>query len=165
MHTTGRQTPSDFLTDKGRQLVADEPIQNSPGLLGIYKVNINGAGVLHTGKHAVLGDLVKGDPVLLIHIQPQQRGQVPADGLALPIRVRCQVHIIGGLGLFFQVLYKVLLAGDYRILRGKVMGNVHRQPGGGQIPHMAHRGHHIVPLAQIALNVFRLGRRLHNNQF
>ena len=90
-------------------------------------------------------------------------GQMPADGLALTVRVSGKVDLIGLFGLALQFLDELFLALDVDILRGIVMIHIDAQLAGGQVADVAHAGGDLVAIAQIFPNGLRLGRRLHDN--
>ena len=135
------------------------------GLLGVAQVLINGTGIGHALLHALFGDLVKGHAVGLVGVQPQDIGQMPADGFALTVRVGCQQNAIGLLGFCLELLDELGFILDIDVLGGVVMFHVDAQLGLGQVPDVAHAGRDFVILAQIFANGLRLCRRLHDYQF
>ena len=163
LHPAGRKPPAHLAPQKRAELVAHQPVQLPPGLLGVEQVHVDGAGVGHALLHPFFGDLVEGDPVGGRRVQTQQVGQVPADGLAFPVRVGGQQHAVALFGLGLQLLDQLLLALDGDILGLVPVFNVNAQLAGRQIPHMAHAGGHLVPAAQVLANGLGLGRGFHND--
>ena len=117
----------------------------------------------HAVLDAGLGDLIKGDPVLVFEIQVQQVGQMPGDGLPFPVGVGGQIDFVALLGLFDQGGDQIFLAFDVDILGGETVFDIHPYFAFGQVADVAHGGHHLIIIAQIFLDGFRLGRRLHNH--
>ena len=66
----------------------------------------------HALGNALFGDLAEGDPVGLVGVQTQQRGQMPADGLSFPVRVGGEKDLVGLLGFAFQFLDELFFALD-----------------------------------------------------
>ena len=56
------------------------------------------------------------------------------------------------------------LAADVDIFRLEVMFDIHTQAAFGQVADVAHRGHHLIALAEVFLDGLGLGRGLHNHQ-
>ena len=160
-----RQAPANLSPQEGAQLIAHQTIQDPAGLLGVEQILVDGPGMGHPLLDPLLGDLVKGDPVGLLGVDAQEVGQVPADGLALPVRVGGQEDAVGLFGLGFELLDEFLLALDVDVLGRIAVLHINAELGGGQVPDVAHAGRHLVILAQIFADGFRLGRRFHNNQF
>ncbi len=159
----GGKAPADLAPQKGRQLVAHQAVQLTPGLLGIEKVHINGAGMGHTLLHAFFGDLIKGDAVGLGRVQTQNVGQMPADGLAFAVRVGGQQNAVGMLGLVLQFADQLFLAFDGDIARRVAVFHVDAQLGGGQVADMAHAGRDLVVFAKVFADGLCLGRGFHDH--
>ena len=158
------QAPLDLLPQQGTELIAHQPVQNTPGLLGIHQILVNVSGMLNALTHHVLRDLIEGDPLCFLVRQIQQAFQVPADGLALAVRVGCEVHGIRRLGGFFQVGNDGFLPLDGLVDRLEVIVYIHAEFAFLQVPEMAHAGLYLIVLAQIFSNGFGLRRRLHDDQ-
>ena len=90
---------------------------------------------------------------------------MPADGLALAVRVGRQIDLIGLLGLVGQALDDVLFVLVDHIFRFKAVLDVHAERRLRQIPYVAARRVHGVFLPKILFNGLGLGRRLDNYQF
>ena len=88
---------------------------------------------------------------------------MPADGLSLTIGVGRQVHIVALFGLGTQLFYQLALALYILIVWGKVILPIHAQAGSRQVPHMAHRGQHLIVRPQVLLYGMRLGRGFHDH--
>ena len=158
------QAPLDLLPQQGTELIAHQPVQNTPGLLGIHQILVDVPGIFDALADHVLRDLIEGDPLCFLVRQIQQALEMPADGLALAVRVGCEVHGIRRLGGFFQVGNDGFLPLDGLVDRLEVIVYIHAEFAFLQVPEMAHAGLYLIVLAQIFSNGFGLRRRLHDDQ-
>ena len=163
LHPSGGQAPAHLAPQKGAELIAHQPVQDTPGLLGVEEVAVDGAGMGHALGNALFGDLAEGDPVGVLDVQTQQMSQMPADGLSFPVRVGGEKDLVGLLGFAFQFLDELFFALDVDVAGGVAVFHINAQLALGQIPDMAHAGGDLVAIAQIFPDGFRLGRRLHDN--
>ena len=90
-------------------------------------------------------------------------GQMPADSLALAVRVSCKENAITVLCIGFQLFDDFFLTLDADIMGRIVMLYINAQLRSGQIIDMAHAGGDFIAIPQIFANGFRLGRRLHDH--
>ena len=164
LHPSSGKAPLDLLPHHGGDLVAHEPVQNPPGLLGVHQVLVDVPGGPDALQHHVLRDLVEGHPPGLLVRQVQKLLQVPGNGLPLPVRVRCEVDPVGFPGGLLQALDDLFLPLNGLIDRLKVVLHIHAEAAFGQIPEVAHAGLHPEVLAQIFLNGFGFRGRLHDDQ-
>ena len=158
------QAPLDLLPQQGTELIAHQPVQNTPGLLGVHQILVDVPGMFNALPHHILRDLIECDTVRLFIRQIQKAFQMPADGLALAVRVGCEVHGIRRLGRFFQVGDNGLLALDWLVDRFKIVVHIHAEIAFLQVPEVAHAGLYLIVLAQIFSNGFGLRGRLHDDQ-
>ena len=163
MDTARRQAPAHLPPQKRAELIAHQTVEDAAGLLGVEQILIDGTGIGHALLHALFGDLVKGHAVGLVGVQPQDIGQMPADGFALTVRVGCQQNAVGLLGFCLELLDELGFILDIDVLGGVVMFHVDAQLGLRQVPDVAHAGRDLVILAQIFANGLRLCRRLHDH--
>ena len=176
LHPAGRQALPDLAPQHRRDLVAVEPVQDAPGLLGVDQVQVEVAGLLDGGPDRVPGDLVEHHPadrdLGVEHLQ-----QVPGDGLALAVLVGREEQLV-------RVLERPLELGDLLLLVGvddveRLEVGVHvdgelaepalllarRQLGGRrQVADVADAGLDVVARAEVALDRLRLGLRLDDHQ-
>ena len=164
LNPAGGQAGLDLAPEEGGQLIAHDPVQNAAGLLGIDQILVNAAGVLDALGDHLFGDLIEGDPLGLLIIQLQQLLQMPGDGFALPVRVRCQVDGLGGLGFLLQFADQFLFITDGDILGLKAMLNIHAHFALGQVPQVAHGGGHLIVAAQVFLDGFGFRRGFDDHQ-
>ncbi len=93
LHAPGAQPLLDLLPEDGADLVAHQPVQHAPGLLGVDQIHIDLPGVLHRGLDGLGGHLVKLDAAGGVLGDAQHVGQVPGDGLALAVRVGREIDL------------------------------------------------------------------------
>ena len=164
LHTSGGQAAADLLPQQRGELIAHDAIQRAARLLRVHQILIDGAGVLDGILHHLFGDLVEGDALRLVLRQLQQVLQMPADGLALAIRVGGQEHGLALAGGGFEILDDVLFALDGAVIGFKVVVHVHAQLALGQVAQMSHAGLDHIIGSQIFADGLGLGRGLHNDQ-
>ena len=163
LHPSGGQPPADLFPQQGRELVAHDPVQDAPGLLGVHQVLVDGPGGGNGLVDHIFGDFVKGHPVGLVVRDVQQLLQVPGDGLPLPVRVGGQIDLSTALGRLFQVADHVFLALDGLVVRGEAVLNIHAQLAFGQVPDMAHGRLDLIPRPQVLADGLGLGRGLNDH--
>ncbi len=164
LHATGREPAADLLPQERRELVAHQPVQHAPGLLGVDLVGVDLARVQEGGLDRALRDLVEHDPVRLGLADAELLGEVPADGLPFPVRVGRDVERVHLLGRLLQLVEHLLLGRQHLVLRLEALLLVHPELGFGQIADVAHRGLDDVLRVQILLDRLDLGGRLHHHQ-
>ena len=164
LHTAGGQAAADLLPQQGGELIAHDAVQHTAGLLGVHQILVDGAGVLDGLLHHLLGDLVERHAPGLVIRQVQQVLQMPADGLALAVRVGGQIHGLALVRRGLQVLDDILFALDGPVVGGKVTLHVHAQGALGQVTQVTHAGLDHIVRPQIFANGLGLGRGLHDDQ-
>ncbi len=164
LNPPGGEAPADFFPQQGAQLIAHQPVQDAPGLLGVYQVLVNSPGGLNALLNHFLRNLVEGHPPGLLVRQIQKVLEVPGDGLPLPVRVGCQEHGVRRLGGLFQILDDIFLALDGLVNRLEILLRVHAQLALGQVPQVAHTGLDGVLLPQILSDGLGLRRGFHDDQ-
>ena len=113
--------------------------------------------------HRVLGDLVEDDPLyrdIVERVAPGELlGDVPGDGLALPVRVGREEQLVGALERrddLLDALFRPLVdLPDH----GEVVLGIDRAVLGRQVAHVAIAGEHPVARAQVFVDGLGLGRR------
>jgi hypothetical protein len=117
LHAAGGQPAADLVPEQRRELVAHQPVQHAPRLLGVHLVLVDLARILEGRLHRALGDLVEEDAVGVLLVDPQLLGQVPADGFALAVGVGGDVQRGDLLGGLLEVVEHLLLGGKHLVLR------------------------------------------------
>ena len=117
--------PPRTLRDEQRaQRVADEPVDDPAGLLGVDEVRVDLARMSERLADRRFGDLAEGDPLGLAGRHVGCLGDVPGDRLALAVEVGGEEDLVGALGGLLDVgdLLAAILRDD--VLRGEIMVDV-----------------------------------------
>ncbi len=107
LHPSSRQALHDLPPQDGRDLVAVEPVDDPPGLLGVDEVLVDVARAVDGGADRVAGDLVEDHPAHR-HPRPQLFSQVPGDRLALAVLVGGEQEFVDVLERRLELAYLVL---------------------------------------------------------
>ena len=157
----------DFRRDFGR-LPRSQGYRAGPVFLGLEVVDglLPVADDLHG--HALDtagGDFMEGNPAGRRRIHAQDVAQMPGDSLPFPVRVRCQIDLVGLFGQGLQFLDQRTLAPDIDVFGCEIMLHVHPELALGQVTQMAHGGTDGERPAQELLDGFGFGRGFHDDQF
>jgi hypothetical protein len=112
----------------------------------------------------LLGEFQEQDPVEAVVFLPQGFGDVPGDGLALPVRVGPQINVLHPRGRFFEVADHLVFAHDGDVFGVEFPVHLHPQFIFGQVPDVAFAGADVKLFAQIFLEGLGLGGRFHDEQ-
>ena len=143
LHAAGGQPAVDTAPQHGRHLVAVQPVEDAAGLGGVDHPVIDPAWVGHRVVDRRLGDLVEHHP-LHGDLRLQVLEEVPRDGLALAVLVRCEIELGGVLQRGFEFLDDALAALGQLVGRLETVLRVDVQTLRRQVGHVAHRGAHVV---------------------
>ena len=97
------QVAGDLAPEQGAELIAHEPVEEPPGLLGVDHVHVDRADVAERVLDGPLGDLVEGHAADPLVGQVERLLQVPGDRLALAVGVGRQIDHVGPGGLALQL--------------------------------------------------------------
>ena len=168
LDAAGRQPGPDLPAQERAQRVADEPVDDPPGLLGVDEVRVDVARMGERLADRPLGDLAEGHPLGLARRDVGRLGDVPGDRLALPVEVGREVDLVGrfrGLGDLGDLLAPVV--GDH-VLGGEVVLDVDAELALAgvlrQVADMAVGSEDPVVRAQVALDRPSLGGALHDHE-
>ncbi len=168
LHAAGREPAADLLPEERRKVEADEVVEGAARLLRVHELHRDVAGVLHRVLHGALGDLVEHHPLERLVLERalglQDLGQVPGDGLAFAVRVRCEedgVGVLDGLGDGIDVLR---VAVDDLVLHAEVVVGIDGAGLRHEVADMAVGGQDLVVLAEVFLERLRLRGRLDDEQ-
>ncbi len=159
-----REPAGDLFPKQGRKEIAHQPVQDPPGLLGVHQLLVEFPRLLEGFLHGPLGDLVEGDPLDLALRELQGLGQVPGDGLSLPVGVGGEEDGLGLLGRSREFLHDLPLVRDHLVAGLEPVFHVDAQPGFWEIPNVAHGGLYGESPAQVLVDGFGLGRGLDDHQ-
>ena len=165
LNAAGGEAGAHLPPQEGAELVAHDAVQDPAGLLGVHQVHVDVPGVPDGLGDGGLGDLVEGDPLGLVTVQLQKLLQMPGNGLALPVRVGCQIDKIGLVRCRLQLTDNFILALDGHIGGLKMIVHIHAQFLFGQVAEMAHGSLHLIAVSQIFGDGLGLGGRLHDQKF
>ena len=160
MDAARRQPPSHLVPQQRRHLIADNAVEQAPCLLRVDEVFIDVRGMTERFLNCRLGDFVEQHTAhgLLILAAPFQLFfDVPADGLALAVRVGGDID---GVNLFsgsLQFANHFLFAGDDFISWLEVIIEIDADAFLGQILDVADRGQHLEIGSQVL--IYRLDFR------
>ena len=157
LHPARREAGLHFFPQHRAQLEAHQPVEHPPRLLGIYQVEVDFARVLNGLENGGFGDFAEHDAPRFVAVQVQRFGQVPADGLALPVIVTGQPHNFGLLGQLLQLADYLALIGRYDVGGLEAVGNIDGVVVFGQVADVAERRAHHEVFAEVALDGFGLG--------
>ena len=163
LHPAGGETGLDAVPEDGAGLVADQPVENAASLLRVDLSVVDPSRLAQRFLDGVLGDLVKQDPVGG-DAGVELVGDVPGDRLALAVRVGGQVDGRCALGRFLELGQRLGLALDGDVLRFEPALHVHAQLAGGQVPHVADGGLHVIAGTQVLPDGLGLGGRLDDDE-
>ncbi len=152
LHASGREAAAHLFPEERRQLVPDEAIEDSARLLRIHLVRVDLARLQERRSDRALGDLVEQDAVGLGLRQSELLRQVPADGLALTVRVGRDVERLGVGRRLLQLVEHLLLRRQDLVLRLEALLLVDAQLRLGQVADVSHRGLDEILRIQILLD-------------
>ena len=164
LHPPGRQARLHALPQQRRDLVADQPVEDSPGLLGVEQVRVDPARVGEGVEDGVAGDLGEchaGGPGGVL---AEQDGHVVGDRLALAIEVGCEHEAVGRLHGLLQPRDVLLGPVGHDVLHLEVLRHVDAELRFGQVADMPVGGPDQIVRAQVLLDGLRLGGRLDHDQ-
>ncbi len=177
LHAASRQLRHDLLPQDRRHLVAVQPVQQAPGLLGVDEAAVELARLVDGPPDRLGGDLVEH------HAAHRHRGverleEVPGDGLSFAVLIRCEVELGGVLQVVLQPLDDVALLARHDVERLEVVVDVDAEArprlplvGGGhfggvagQVADVSHRRLHDVVVAEVPRDRARFGWGLDDDE-
>ena len=174
LDASGGESAADLVPQQGRDLEADQAVEDAAGLLGIDQVPVDLAGMGEGLLHGLLGDFVEGDAMdrlgfffaaaATVGVAAELFGEMGGDGFAFAVRIGRKVDGIGGAGQLFEMGDHLLFAGDDLVLGGEIVVDIDAEALLGQILNMTEGGFHVVTGAEILLNRLGLGGRLDDDQ-
>src|ERR671931_557288 len=141
-----------------RDLVADQPVQDPAGLLGVEQLEVDLAGAAESLEDRVPGDLGEGDPLGHRGVDVEEGRYVVGDRLALAVVVGREHEVLGPLPRLLQrgdVLLRVLgdLVGDLEVVL-----DVHAEVALREVTDVAVGGPDRELGTEVLLDRLRLGR-------
>ena len=158
LYAAGGEAGADFAPQERREVEADEVVQRAPCLLCVHQVHFELARVGDGLLDGVLGDFVEGNAVDVFVIEraafAQDFAQVPGDGFAFAIGVRCEVDVFGGFRRFGDFVDVAGVALDDFVVHGEVVGGIDRAVFRDEVTHVAVGGHDFVVFAEVFVQGF-----------
>ncbi len=167
LHAPRALGPGELPPQHRREGEAEQVVERAPRQIGVDQGLIELAGLGHRLGHGLLGDRVEGDAGDLLGQRlplRQQIAHVPADRLALAIRVGRQNEAGRALGRVGNLFEAALLVAIEFPLHRKVVLRLHAAILGRQIADMAIGSEDLVVLAEILLDGLRLGGRFYDDK-
>ena len=78
------------MPQKRAQLITNNTIQHTSGLLGINPVDIYGTRMLYSLLYCPFSNLIKNDAAFRLIINTKNMGQMPGNSFSLTVGVACQ---------------------------------------------------------------------------
>jgi len=164
LDAAGREPPLDLVPEDRADLVAHQPVEDAPGLLGLVAVAVQGQGVADRREHRVLRQVVEQHPVDRLPLRGDLLGDVPGDGLALAVGVRGEVDRVGRPGGLLELGDDLLLRLEDLVGGAEVVLDVDPERVAGQVLHVAHGGPDVELRAEVFLDGLHLRGRLDDDQ-
>ena len=113
LHAACGERRTHLLPEDGRELEADQTVEDAARLLGVDQIHVDRAGLLDGFEDGPLGDFVEDDTLGLVDGETQHFGQVPCDGFSFAVFIGRQPYglALGQLGQF--VHHFLLVARDF----------------------------------------------------
>ena len=114
--------------------------------------------MLHRLQDRLLGDLMKHDAVIFVHIEPQHGRQMPCDGLSFPVRVARQIDVIALLGQLLEILDDLFFISADLVIGNKAVFDIDAQTalaGGRKVTDMSLAGDDMIVAAKVFLDRLR----------
>jgi hypothetical protein len=165
LHAPRGEAAADLLPEDGAHLVADEPVEDAPCLLGVDLLGVELARVLEGLLDRALRDLVEDHPPeLLPRASAELVGEMPADRLALAVGVGGEEDRGRFLGRRLQLVEDLLAGLEDLVLGLEALLDVHAELLLREVADVAHRGLDRVVAAQVLVDRLRLRGRLDDDQ-
>ena len=115
MHAPGRKPARHLHPKKGRDLEADDTVEEPARLLCVDAVLVDFAGTGESVLNRPARDFVEDDAAEAPGIAANHLAEVPGDRLALAIEVGREVHVVRRLRELLEVADHLLLAGNHLV--------------------------------------------------
>ena len=176
LHAPCGQTLSHLAPQHRRQLIAVEPVQDPPRLLGVDQPVVEVAGRAQRPLQGLAGDLVEHHAVHR-HLGLQGLEQVPGDGLALAVLICGEVELVSVLEQPLELGHLLSLVDvdhvvrlepavdvDGELAEGALLHLGRQLAGLRQVTDVPHAGLDVITGAQVAGDGLGLRRRLDDDE-
>ena len=163
LHTSGREGWLHLTPQHGRELEAYEAVEHAACLLSVDKVHVDMPGRGNGGQDGGFRYLVEDDAVGLLFVEAENLTQMPRDGFSLAVFITGEPDLLRLLHLALQLAdHLALVVGHFIVGFHRV--DVDTQLFLLQVADVAVARHHLIVLAQEALDGLCLGRTLYDYQ-
>lgn len=162
LHAACGERRTHLLPEDGRELEADQTVEDAARLLGVDQIHVDRAGLLDGFEDGPLGDFVEDDTLGLVNGETQHFGQVPCDGLSFAVFIGGEPHgpVLRGAREFVHDLAFILRD---LVNRREPVGEIDSQILFREVANMAEARLDHEILTQELLDRLGLGRRLDDN--
>lgn len=154
----GAEAAVELFPEKRAELVADDAVEYSAGLLGVDLVEVDVAGGFESVLDGGGGNFVEGNAAYLFLGQLEGLGKVPGDGLAFPVGVWGEVYGLSALAYLSELLEDGALPSDDGVAGLEACVDVDAEFLCGKVAHVPATGFDRVALAEDLLYCLCLGR-------
>ncbi len=126
LHPAGGEAACDLLPQDRRHLVAVQPVEDPPRLLGVHESLVDDARVLERSRDRFSRDLVKHHAANR-NLRFQHLHEVPGDRFSLSILIRREQELVRVLQMLFQLGDDLLLARVDDVVRLELLVDVHAE--------------------------------------
>src|ERR1043166_8016157 len=158
-----REAGLDAFPQQRRRLVAHQPVEHAPRLLGVHLALVDVERVGEGVGDRVLGDLVEQDAPHLAPVAQLAR-DVPGDRLALAVRVGGEEHPLRRLGRLLDLGEGLGLFLDGHVFGREAVLHVHAQLALRQVAHVPHGRLHGIARAEVLPDGLCLGGRFDDDE-
>jgi hypothetical protein len=158
LYAPGAESPSHLFPENGTELVAYQPVQDAPGLLGLVFIEIKGQRFAERLQDRLFRQIIEKDAPDLRFFGGNFLGDMPGNGFSFPVGIGGQIDKIRLPGRFFQVGHH-LLFGFHNLVGGiEIIINIYAQLAFRQVLDMPDGGHDIEFRPQVFFDGFYFRR-------
>ena len=157
------QPALDLAPQEGRQLVAHDTVEDAARLLRVDQINVDVARVGDAVLDRLLCNLVESYALGILILKPEQLLDVPRNGLALAVRVGCEINEIAFADFTADFFDDFILTFDRHIFRLEIMLNIDAHFLFRQVAQMPHRSLDHIIRPEVLADGLCLGGRLHDD--
>ena len=159
LHAACGERRTHLLPEDGRELEADQTVEDAARLLGVDQIHVDRAGLLDGFEDGPLGDFVEDDTLGLVNGETQHFGQVPCDGFSFAVFIGRQPDrfVLGQLG---QLVHHLFLVGRDFVDGFESFADVYSQVLFREVADVSETRFDDIVLAEEFLDGFCLGRGL-----
>ena len=155
-----------YLTAKhGREFITHESVQNAARLLRVHKVLVYLARVFNRLCYSLFGYFVKRYTRFVVFGQSEYGRNMPRNGLALAVGVRCEIYAFRASRFLFKLCHDLFLVGHHFVSGREIVFHVHGKRLCGQIADVPHRCEYLITVTEIFLYCGPLAHAFYDYEF